>query len=171
MILMAIVILGAITNYIDSARVTTGHEPKCCIKTVSYDGVRVTYWGLGYKVIKYVKNSHQDPYEENIGVKMGSWFMKYELPKQKTIEVEYNGKTIEIINYNEILILENILLHSKYDSELCDGISTYKITLDSEVYYIKESCEEIQKGNKQAKITKEDLNTILEIIKDKNELN
>ena len=39
-----------------------------------------------------------------------------------------------------------------------------KITLNNEVYYIKEDCKEIQKGNKQAKITDEDLNTINNII-------
>lgn len=72
-------IAGIITNYMDSARVRTGYEPKFCIKTVSYDGNKVTYWGLGYKVIRYVGVSPNEPYKNNIGVKMGKWFMKYEL--------------------------------------------------------------------------------------------
>ena len=79
-ILMILMFAGIITNYADSARVTTGHEPKYCIKIVNNDGSKVTYWGLGYKVIRYVGVSSNEPYENNIGVKMGNWFMKYELP-------------------------------------------------------------------------------------------
>ena len=78
---LIIIVLAFITNYVDTGRVTTGHETKCCIKIVSYDGSKVTYWGLGYKVIRYVGLSPNEPYENNIGVKMGSWFMKYELPE------------------------------------------------------------------------------------------
>lgn len=33
------------------------------------------------KVIRYVGVSPNEPYESNIGAKMGSWFMKYELSK------------------------------------------------------------------------------------------
>ena len=88
-IVIAVVIVGVITNYIDSSRVTTNHEPKFCIKTISSDGCKVTYWGLGYKVIRYVGVSPNEPYESNIGVKMGSWFMKYELPKDIKMKIEY----------------------------------------------------------------------------------
>ena len=143
-IVIAVVIVGVITNYIDSGRVTTNHEPKFCIKTISSDGCKVTYWGLGYKV--------------------GSWFMKYELPKDIKMEIEYEGKTVTITEYEDIEIIQNILVNSKYNNEICAGINTHKITLNNEVYYIKEDCKEIQKGNKQAKITDEDLNTINNII-------
>ena len=97
-VLIGLIAMGIITNYIDSGRVTTGHEPKCCIKIVSYDGSKVTYWGLGYKVIRYVGVSPNEPYENNIGVKMGSWFMKYELPKPDSTEnkdYSFFGKVIE----------------------------------------------------------------------------
>ena len=70
-ILIILIVAGIITNYADSGRVTTGHEPKYCIKVVSYDGSKVTYWGLGYKVIRYVGVSPNEPYESNIGTKMG----------------------------------------------------------------------------------------------------
>lgn len=163
-VLGIIVIAGLITNYADSARVTTGHEPKCCIKTVSKDGSKVTYWGLGYKVIRYVGVSPNEPYENNIGVKMENWFMKYELPESDIIEIEYEGQTITITHIKEIESIENILANSKYNGEICDGINTHKITLNNEVYYMKESCREIQKGDKQAKITDEDLETINNII-------
>ncbi len=52
--LILLIIGGIITNYADGGRVSTGHEPKYCIKVVSSDGSKVIYWGLGYKVIRYV---------------------------------------------------------------------------------------------------------------------
>lgn len=162
--LILLIFAGIITNYADSGRVATGNEPKYCFKVVSNDGSKVTYWGLGYKVIRYVGISPNEPYKNNIGAKMGSWFMTYNLPKETTIKVEANGTTIEITNYNDINELSNILENSKYNAELCDGITTHKITMNNEIYYLKESCKEIQKGNKQASITEEDLNTILKII-------
>ncbi len=165
--LVILIIAGIITNYVDSGRVETGHEPKYCIKIVSNDGSKVTYWGLGYKVIRYVGVSPNEPYESNIGVKMGNWFMKYELSKTNAIEIEYEGKKTTITDINDIGTIENILVNSKYNTELCNGINTHKITLNNEIYYIKEDCKEIQKGDKQAKITDEDLETINNIISNK----
>jgi len=78
-ILLIILLTGLITGYIDGGRVSTGHEPICTIKITNKDNTKITYWGLGYKVIRYVGVSPNEPYENNIGVKMGSWFMKYEL--------------------------------------------------------------------------------------------
>lgn len=163
-LVIVLIVAGIITNYSDSARVTTGHEPKCCIKVVSNDGSKVTYWGLGYKVVRYVGVSPNEPYESNIGVKMGNWFMKYDLPKEKNIIIEYEDKTIKITNHNHINKISNILENSKYNAPICDGINTHKISINNEIYYLKESCKEIQKGDKQSAITQEDLNTILEII-------
>lgn len=166
-LILFIIIISLITNYVDSGRVGTEHEPKYCFKVVSNDGSKVTYWGLGYKVVRYVSISPNEPYKNNIGVKMGSWFMKYNLPEYATITVETNGITTKITDYNDINTLSNILENSKYNRELCDGITTHKITINNEVYYLKTSCKEIQKGSSQASITEEDLNTILKII-DKN---
>lgn len=162
--LILLIIAGIITNYADSGRVTTGHEPKYCIKIVSNDGSKVTYWGLGYKVIRYVGVSPNEPYENNIGAKMGSWFMKYELSKTDIIEIEYEGQTINVTNIKDIGTIENILVNSKYNNEICNGINTHKITLNNDIYYIKEDCKEIQKGNKQATISTEDLETINNVI-------
>lgn len=100
-IFLMLIVLAFITNYVDTGRVTTGHEPKCCIKIVINDGSKVTYWGLGYKVIRYVGVSPNEPYENNIGVKMGSWFMKYELPEHdSTLNKDHSffGKVIESTN-------------------------------------------------------------------------
>lgn len=71
-----------LTSYIDSARVRNAVEPKYVIKIVSEDGRKVTYWGLGYKVIRYPSVSSNEPYKNNRGVKYGSWFMQYELPQE-----------------------------------------------------------------------------------------
>lgn len=164
LVIIMLIIAGIITNYIDSGRVTTGHEPQYCIKIVNNNGTKITYWGLGYKVVRYTKISPNEPYENNIGVKMGNWFMKYDLPKEKNIIIEYENKTIKITNHNDIDKISNILENSKYNAPICDGINTQKISIDNEIYYLKESCKEIQKGDKQSAITQEDLNTILEII-------
>ena len=166
-VVILLIIAGIITNYADGGRVATGHEPKYCIKIVSDDGSKVTYWGLGYKVIRYVGVSPKEPYESNIGVKMGSWFMKYELTESNVIKIEYEGQTINVTDIKDIETIENILLNSKYNGEICDGINTHKITMDNEIYYLKESCQEIQKDDKQAKISKEDLETINNIISKK----
>lgn len=164
LVIIMLIIAGIITNYIDSGRVTTGHEPQYSIKIVNNNGTKITYWGLGYKVIRYTKISPNEPYENNIGVKMGNWFMKYDLPKEKNIIIEYENKTIKITNHNDIDKISNILENSKYNAPVCDGINTHKISIDNEIYYLKESCKEIQKKDKQSAITQEDLNTILEII-------
>ena len=97
-LLMILIVAGIVTSYIDSGRVATGHEPKYCIKIVNNDGSKVTYWGLGYKVIRYVGVSPNEPYESNIGVKMENWFMKYKLP----IDSEFNKEnSSNISNLND----------------------------------------------------------------------
>ena len=120
--LIILIVAGIITNYADSGRVTTGHEPKYCIKVVNNDGSKVTYWGLGYKVIRYVGVSPNEPYENNIGAKMGNWFMKYELPNEKNITIEYEDKVIKLTNNEDIDKIYNILVNSKYNSPICDTI-------------------------------------------------
>ena len=67
LVIIMLIIAGIITNYIDSGRVTTGHEPQYCIKIVNNNGTKITYWGLGYKVVRYTKISPNEPYENNIG--------------------------------------------------------------------------------------------------------
>lgn len=75
-IVIILVIIGLVTSFKDNARVRAGIEPKYTIKIKSND--KVTYYGLGYKVIRYVSVSVDEPYKNNIGVKYGNWFMKYE---------------------------------------------------------------------------------------------
>ena len=81
---LAVVLLSAalFTSYIDSARVRNAVEPKYTIKIISQDGSKITYWGLGYKVIRFVSVSPKEPYKSNRGVKYGSWLMQYALPEE-----------------------------------------------------------------------------------------
>ena len=74
-------VLYLVTSFKDNARVRTNMEPQYTIKIISGNGSKVTYWGLGYKVIRYVAVSPKEPFENNIGVKFGNWFMNYELEK------------------------------------------------------------------------------------------
>lgn len=165
LIIIGVLILFAIIFFtVDYSRVQKQEEPIFGIKTINYDGSKVTYWGLGYKVIRYVGVSPDEPFESNIGVKIGSWFMKYELPKTDNIKIEYEGKLITITDTKDIETIKNILENANYINDTCDGITTHKVTLNSDVYYIKEDCKEIQKGEKQATLTDENLNIINNII-------
>ncbi len=65
---MILIVAGIVTNYIDSGRVATGHEPKYCIKIVNNDGSKVTYWGLGYKVIRYVGSDSIYPLPNDVAI-------------------------------------------------------------------------------------------------------
>ena len=95
--------VSLITNYIDSARVRTGYEPRYCLKIINNDGNKVTYWGLGYKVIRYVGVSPNEPYKNNIGVKMGNWFMTYKLDENdKKEEKREYVKTYNVIERLDI---------------------------------------------------------------------
>lgn len=80
LIVFLLILIILIPNYVDGARVTAGKEPIYCAKVSSSYSNKVTYWGLGYKVIRYVNESPDEPFEDSLGVKMGSWFMDYELP-------------------------------------------------------------------------------------------
>ena len=106
-VLIGLIAMGIITNYIDSGRVTTGHEPKYCIKIVNNDGSKVTYWGLGYKVIRYVGVSPNEPYESNIGVKMGNSLMKYESPIESELNKENNSNISNLNDFYNTELTKN----------------------------------------------------------------
>ncbi len=89
---------------------------------------------------------------------------KIELINEINITIMNDNKIITINDNDEINKIYTILNNLKYDSDLCKGINTYKITINDEAYYLKGDCQEVQKGNKQSKISKEDLNTIIKII-------
>ena len=165
-ILMILIVASLVTKYIDTANVSTGHEPECCIKIVSHDGSKVTYWGLGYKVVRYVGVSPDEPYKSNIGVKMGSWFMKYEKPTNVILDVKSFGtnNTFKVSEKADVDFIANLLKDAKYINEPCDGIVDYAITYDNDTYNILISCSEIKKGNKQADISDKDIEELERIL-------
>ena len=165
-VLVILFIASLITKYIDTANVSTGHEPECCIKIVSADGGKVTYWGLGYKVVRYVGVSPDEPYESNIGIKMGSWFMKYDNPTNVVLDVKSFGenKTFKVSGKADVDFITNLLKNSKYIDEPCDGIIDYAITYDDYTYNVLIGCSEIRKGNKQAKISDKDMKELEKIL-------
>ena len=83
-----LVVAGLVTSYMDSARVRNGIEPKFVVKITTDGGNKVTYWGLGYKVVRYSSVSPNEPYKNNRGVKYGSWFMRYELENEKNNNIK-----------------------------------------------------------------------------------
>ncbi|MBQ7036032.1 MAG: hypothetical protein IJN74_00885 [Clostridia bacterium] len=165
-VLLILIVASLITKYIDTANVSTGHEPECCIKIVSYDGGKVTYWGLGYKVVRYVGVSPDEPYENSIGVKMGSWFMNYEKPTNVILDVKSFGgnQTFKVSNKSDVDFITNLLKNANYINEPCNGIIDYAITYDNDTYNILISCSEIRKGNKQAKISDKDMEELERIL-------
>ena len=167
-IIVILIAAGLVTSYIDMARVRNSVEPKYTIKIVTDGGNKVTYWGLGYKVVRYPAVSPSEPYKNSLGVKYGSWFMNYKLSNYESIDVELlmDGEKIQITRRRDIKFIVNLVKDSKYIKELCDGINTHKITIGNDIYYIKESCKEIQKGKKQAEISEAELNRFLKMIED-----
>ena len=168
-ILGAIIILGLIFFAVDYSRVQRQETPIFCINyATANDGGTNEYLGLGYKVIDF---NRVNGYDE---MKIGSWLMKYE-----DFEKEYNNyiddTNITIKGYinlpnitiegEDALILKQILSDFVYDGELCNGIYSYEIIInDEEHYMVKRDCKAIEKGDKQADITEEQLNSIEEII-------
>ena len=158
-IVAALLVTAAlVTSYIDCARVRNSVEPKCTIKIVSEDGNKVTYWGLGYKVIRYPSVSPNEPYKNNRGVKYGSWFMNYAHPiedvtKEEAVKIAQNDiNEIEkstIINFEnptveELVLGEKVSFYLFNVDENIKGKKAYKITFNTEqdgligpiVYYV-----------------------------------
>lgn len=97
-IIIITIVCSLVTSYIDSARVRNSVEPKYVLKIVSKDGNKITYWGLGYKVIRYPSVSPNEPYKNNIGAKYGHWLMKY-APNNKN-ESSYKVTELKNISIN-----------------------------------------------------------------------
>lgn len=104
-LVLLLVSIALATSYVDSARVRNSIEPKCTIKIISDDGNKVTYWGLGYKVIRYPSVSPNEPYKNNRGAKYGSWFMKYELPTEENKQDGYD--MVPMVMINDTLYLDS----------------------------------------------------------------
>lgn len=147
-IILTLFMCSMLARYYDGARVSTGHEPK---------------------VVRYVSISPNEPYENNVGAKMGSWFMKYEKPTYQDISIEVmeTNETILVTGIKDISALVDCLTNQKYFDEVCEGITDYKININGELYSIKSACLGINHNGKEAHITQEDMDNILNIINKK----
>ena len=153
-----------VTSYIDSARVRNSVEPKCTIKVVSEDGSKVTYWGLGYKVIRYPSVSLNEPYKNNRGVKYGSWFMNYSLPvednedklKSSFLEVAENTvaeigrgtlKQAVEISEEDANILSEIINRGTWKEGTPDCMRDCAINIKGHLVYYHSACGTLIKYN------------------------
>ena len=171
-ILGVIIILGLIFFTVDYNRVQKQEKPIFCINySTLRDGGTKAYIGLGYKVIDF---NMLNGYDE---IKIGSWFMKSEdfedeystytekLADTKVIVNGYNNIPNITIIEDDAIAIKQILYGFTYDGELCNGSYSYEIIInDEEHYMVKQDCEAIEKGDKQADITEGQLNYIEEII-------
>lgn len=142
-ILCLLIILGLITSYIDSARVRNAVEPKYTIKFVTDNGSKVTYIGLGYKVIRYTSVSPNEPYKNNIGVKYGSWFMKYELPEEVNISLDdINTKIIEYFSKDNVDLTNHSYNYVDYENNVVvvGLINNTKEKQEEFIYSVYGSC-------------------------------
>ena len=99
-ILLVLLVFSITANYRDSARVRAGYEPKLTLKIINKKANKVTYWGFGYKVIRYPSINADEPYRNNKGVKFGTWFMTYKLPSNNNLEIKsITDKTKTMINF------------------------------------------------------------------------
>ena len=156
-VVVLLVAVALVTSYIDGARVRNSVEPKCTIKIVSEDGNKVTYWGLGYKVVRYPSVSPNEPYKNNRGVKYGGWFMNYELPvgitKEEAVKIAQNDinkiEKTTIINFEnptveEVVLDEKVSIYLFNADEKIEEKTAYRITFNTEedgllgpiVYYV-----------------------------------
>jgi len=147
-IILLIIILGLITSYIDSARVRNRVEPKFAIKIISDGANKITYWGLGYKVIRYPSVSPNEPYKNSRAVKYGNWFMKYSLDRydeiKNDIDAELN-RYMKVVSPNciksnsgQLITHKTLVINGGMDKEVL-------LDVDGKSYcgvYVKTSCPE-----------------------------
>ena len=105
-VIIILFVIGLVTSFKDSARVRAGIEPKYVIKTISSNGNKVTYWGLGYKVIRYVDVSPNEPFKNSRYVKYGSWFMKYDEFKPEDLTVSEIVKDKEYVKELDDIVIK-----------------------------------------------------------------
>ncbi len=122
--IVLLITTALVTHYADSARVRNSVEPVHTIKIVSKDGNKVTYWGLGYKVIRYPSVSPNEPYKNNRGVKYGSWFMDYELPDTQPDVSKLQEKYPQLFNVSTDGGLTVYVWQMSKDSYRCYLVNT-----------------------------------------------
>lgn len=147
-IIIVLIVLGLITSYIDSSRVRASIEPKFTIKVINENGSKITYWGLGYKVIRYTSVSPKEPYKNSRAVKYGNWFMEYSLDRYDEIknaidkELERYMKLVSPncikSNNGQLITHKTLVINGGMDKEIL-------LDIDNKSYcgvYVDTSCPE-----------------------------
>ena len=80
------------------------------------------------------------------------------------VNISETGARVTITEESDVAVIKNILKSYNYTEPPCDGITTHYIAFDNEAYSLLKDCNEINKGGKQAKISDNDLATILKSI-------
>ena len=137
----------------DKARVRNGIEPIYTIRIITNNGNKVTYWGLGYKVILYPSVSPSEPYKNNKGVKFGNWFMNYELSDNLEIdESMLTGESENVFKSNSAII-ENVSLGERKNclfrgTKVINGKASgivYSVGMNTEIGKIASMMQEVKK--------------------------
>ena len=68
--IILLITLSIFTYFMDLKNYNNNIEPKHSIKVINKDGSKVTYYGLGYKIIRYVNVSPVEPFSNNKGSKI-----------------------------------------------------------------------------------------------------
>ena len=76
-----ILVIWLLFSVIDFSLARVNRTPMFAIPVIAYkDGGSIEYYGLGYKVIKYVKlTAERGP--ELVKISFGTWFMKFSRPQ------------------------------------------------------------------------------------------
>lgn len=75
------IILGALFNAIDTNRFNAEKHPLFVLKLQDQNDSKITYLGLGYKIVFYPGVSPTEPLKES-NSKKGSWFMDFKKPDE-----------------------------------------------------------------------------------------
>lgn len=142
--IILLITLSIFTYFMDLKNYNNNIEPKHCIKVINKDDSKVTYYGLGYKIIRYVNVSPVEPFSNNKGSKFGSWFMKYDLPSEPQeitdIETFYQISLTQNKNINSLpssytvtqaeedncLILTNKIINKKEYEDFFNEYNNHK---------------------------------------------
>ncbi len=118
LILVLIFAFGVFSAVFDGIRIKNNKEPVFVVEKVSENNLTITYYGLGYKIIRHLQYSNLEPFENNIDVKIGTWFLKY-----KREEVEITDAIFDIV---DLTVVENLPCEDAFETFYEDDEYVYQ---------------------------------------------